>query len=434
MTEKAYRARIFHLLDDPHVSDAPYQYFEDGILVTDNGHIKACGPASQYLSTLHKDTIIQHFPNHVILPGFIDTHIHYPQVDIIASYGKQLMDWLDTYTFPAETQFSDQTKCAETARFFLDELLRNGTTTALVFGTVHESSADALFDAAKARNMRLIAGKVLMDRGAPKELLDGSDLGEAATERLIKKYHGRHRLGYAITPRFAPTSSPAQLKMAGRLKSRHKDVYVHTHMSESKAEITTVAKLFPQARDYLAVYETYGLVTEKTMLAHGVRLSANMCKRIAGAGAAVSLCPTSNLFIGSGLFNLARLRRHNVKVSLGTDVGGGTSFLQLATMKTAYEVCQLRDLSLSAFEAFYMATLGGARALGLEGYIGNFERGKEADFTVLDLKATPLISHRLRSVQSVHEMLFALMILGDDRCIAATAILGDIIHRRGGAI
>ncbi len=430
MTQTAFRAQIFHLLDDPHVAEEAVVYHRDGLLIIEDGHIRICGPWSECRGLLHRDTRVRHMPDYLIVPGFVDTHIHYPQVDIIAAYGKQLMDWLTTYTFPEEARFSDRKKCQETAGFFLDELLRNGTTTALVFGTVHEVSADVLFEQARARHMRLIAGKVLMDRNAPDNLLDGPDRGQAATERLIRKWHGKDRLGYAITPRFAPTSTPAQLELAGRLKAAHRDVHVHTHMCETKKEIATVAALFPDSQDYLDVYARYGLVGDKTVLAHGIHMGADMCRRIARAGAAVALCPTSNLFMGSGLFNLARLRRYKIRLGLGTDVGGGTSFSQFATMKAAYEVAQLRGTSLGAFEAFYLATLGGARSLGLEKHIGNFEPGKEADFVVLDLSATPLMARRLSVAKDLHETLFALMILGDDRVVSETFVMGQSAYKR----
>jgi len=431
MTQQVYRARIFHLLDDPQVDVESYQYFKDGLLIIEDGHVKAVGHYRTLAKTLRPSTKINHYKNHLIMPGFIDTHIHYPQVDIVGSYGRQLLDWLQDYTFPAELAFKDLKVCKSTAKFFVEELLRNGTTSALVFGTVHEGSADALFREAQKRKMRLIAGKVLMDRGAPKGLLDGKDMGRAATKRLIKKWHGTDRLGYAITPRFAPTSTPAQLAMAGELKAQHPDVFVHTHMSENKDEIKYVAELFPDSTDYLNVYEKYGLVGDKTVLAHGVHMSTSMCKRISCAGAAVSLCPTSNMFIGSGLFNLAQLRRHNVRHALGTDIGGGTSFSLLQTMNAAYSVCQLRDLSLSSMDAFYMATLGGAKALGMDKYVGNFEAGKEADFVVMDLKATPLIARRLKIAKRLKALLFAIMIMGDDRMIEQTFVMGRRVYKKG---
>ena len=430
MMQQAYRARIFHLLDDPQVDVDAHQYFKDGLLIIEDGHVKAVGNYRTLAKTLRASTKITHYKNHLIMPGFIDTHIHFPQVDIVGSYGRQLMDWLQDYTFPAELAFKDPKVCKSTAKFFVDELLRNGTTSALVFGTVHEGSADALFMEAARRKMRLIAGKVLMDRGAPKGLLDGKDMGRAAIKRLIKKWHGKDRLGYAITPRFAPTSSPAQLAMAGELKAQNPDVFVHTHMSENKDEIKYVAELFPDSTDYLNVYEKYGLVGDKTVLAHGVHMSTSMCKRISGCGAAVSLCPTSNMFIGSGLFNLAQLRRHNVRHALGTDIGGGTSFSLLATMNAAYSVCQLRGLSLSSMDAYYMATLGGAKVLGMDNYVGNFEVGKEADFVVMDLKATPLIARRLKIAKRLKALLFAIMIMGDDRMIEQTYVMGRRVYKK----
>ncbi|MBL4853056.1 MAG: guanine deaminase [Robiginitomaculum sp.] len=430
MVQKAYRAQIFHLLDDPYLAGDAYQYFKDGLLIVEDGHVKTVGPYRKLAGTLRPNTKIQHYKNHLIMPGFIDTHIHFPQVDIIGSYGRQLMDWLQDYTFPAEAAFKDPKVCANTARFFVKELLRNGTTSALVFGTVHEASADAMFMEAQKKNMRLIAGKVLMDRGAPKNLLDGKDMGRAATTRLIKKWHGKDRLGYAITPRFAPTSTSEQLAMAGTLKAQNPSVHVHTHMCENKNEIKTVSELFPDASDYLDVYEKHGLVGDKTVLAHGVHLSASMCKRISASGAGMSLCPTSNMFIGSGLFKLAQLRRHKVRHALGTDIGGGTSFSLLTTMSAAYSVCQLRDLSLSSMDAFYMATLGGAKLLGMDKYVGNFEPGKEADFIALDLKATPLVARRLKGITRIKALMFAIMILGDDRMISETFVMGKSVYKK----
>lgn len=430
MRQRAYRARIFHLLDDPQLDENAYQYFNDGLLIVEDGHVKAVGNYRILAKTLRSSTKVQHYKNHLIMPGFIDTHIHFPQVDIIGSYGRQLMDWLQDYTFPAETAFQDPRVCKETARFFIKELLRNGTTSALVFGSVHEGSAEALFMEAQKKNMRLIAGKVLMDRGAPKKLLDGRDKGRAATNRLIKKWHGTGRLGYAITPRFAPTSTPEQLAMAGVLKAENPSVHVHTHMCENKDEIKYVGELFPDAKDYLDVYEKHGLVGDKTVLAHGVHMSTSMCKRISKAGAAISLCPTSNMFIGSGLFNLAQLRRHKVHHALGTDIGAGTSFSLLSTMNAAYSVCQLRDLSLSSMDAFYMATLGGAKVLGIDKYVGNFKSGKEADFVVMDLKATPLMARRLKLAKRLKALLFAIMILGDDRMIEETFVMGRPVYKK----
>ncbi|MCF6276040.1 MAG: guanine deaminase [Robiginitomaculum sp.] len=430
MTQKAYRAGIFHLLDDPQNDVDAYQYFKDGLLIVEDGHVKAVGSYRTLVKTLRASTKIKHYKNHLIMPGFIDTHIHFPQVDIMGSYGRQLMDWLNVYVFPTEMTFKDKKVCKQAAKFFIDEILRNGTTSALVFGTVHEGSVDALFEQAQKRKMRLIAGKVLMDRNAPKGLLDGKDLGKAATKRLIKKWHGKDRLGYAITPRFAPTSTSAQLAMAGELKAQNPSVHVHTHMSENKAEIEFVKELFPKSKDYLDVYESHGLVGDKTVLAHGIHLNTSMCKRISASGAAISLCPTSNMFLGSGLFNLARLRRHEVRHALGTDMGAGTRFSLIETMNAAYSVCQLRDLSLSSLDAFYMATLGAAKVLSMDKYVGNFEVGKEADFVVMDLKSTPLIARRLKIAKRLKALLFAIMILGDDRMIRETFVMGKSVYKK----
>ena len=428
---QVFRAALFHLLDDPADAGADAcAYHDDGLLVVDDGLVVAAGPAADVQPTLPPDTPITAFPGGLIVPGFVDTHTHYPQVDVIAAHGTRLMDWLDRYTFPAEAAFADPAHAADTARFFLDELLRNGTTTALVFGTVHKGSVDALFKQALARNMRLIAGKVLMDRNAPADLLDTPDSGYADSRALIKAWHGRGRLGYAVTPRFAPTSSDRQLELAGHLLAEFDDVALHTHLSENTDEIAAVAELFPDARDYLDVYDRFGLLGDRSVFAHGIHLSDDAFARLAGAGAALAFCPTSNLFLGSGLFSLADARRHRVTVGLGTDVGGGTSFSLLQTMNEAYKVCQLRHSDLDPVTSFYLATLGGARALNLDRRIGNFLPGKEADFLVLDPAATPLLERRMAACRSLDERLFALSILGDDRVVRHTYLAGALAHSR----
>jgi guanine deaminase len=431
MPTHAYRSSIFHCVANPQdVSvDASYAYYEDGVLVVDEGHVVRVGHASDVLPMLQGIAVTE-YPDALIVPGFIDTHIHYPQVGIIGSYGAQLLDWLNTYTFPEESRFADSTHAATTAEFFLDELLRNGTTTALVFGTVHPQSVDAFFEAAYGRGLRMIAGKVLMDRNAPDALKDTPESGYVQSRALIERWHGKGRLAYAVTPRFAPTSSPEQLALAGKLFHEYPDLYMHTHLSENAREIEWVNSLFPERNGYLDVYDHHRLIGPRSVFAHGVHLCDAECARLGETGSAIAFCPTSNLFLGSGLFDLEQAQAHGVRVGLGTDVGGGTSFSQLRTLSEAYKVLQLRGQSLDPFQALYLATLGGAQALYLDDRIGNFEPGKEADFAVLDYRATPLLDYRLRQAETWTDRLFALITLGDDRVIKATYALGNQVHAR----
>jgi guanine deaminase len=379
---------------------------------------------------LAPDVPVETFANALISPGFIDTHVHYPQLDIIAGYGAQLMDWLQSYAFPAEERFADAAFARAAAAAFLTEMLRHGATSALVFATVHAQSADALFAAALKRNMRLITGKTLMDRNAPASLLDTPERSYSESKALIEKWRGQGRLSYAVTPRFAPTSSPEQLAAAGKLLREHPDCYLHTHMSENAAEIELVRQSFPSAPDYLGVYEAHGLSRERSVFAHSIHLSDSAWTRLGKSGASVAFCPSSNLFLGSGLFDLDSAEKHGVPVGLGTDVGAGTSLSLLAAMGDAYKVCQLRGRALDPFKSFYLATLGAARALKLDDRIGNLAPGKEADFVVLDLAATPMLERRLKGRDAIAEKLFALSILGDDRAVARTYVAGELAHRR----
>jgi guanine deaminase len=431
MSTKAYRAALLHSLADPSEVgvDASFQYFEDGILLVEDGHVARIGPAAELLPTLG-GTEVTEYRDALIVPGFIDTHIHYPQTGIIGAYGTQLLDWLETYTFPAEGRFGDKAHAREVADIFLGELLRNGTTTALVFGTVHKTSVDAFFEAAEALDLRMIAGKVLMDRHAPDYLTDTPESGYADSKELIERWHGKARLSYAVTPRFAPTSTPEQLALAGQLFHEYPGLYMHTHLSENRKEIEWVGELFPERRGYLDVYDHYRLIGARAVFAHGVHLCDEECQRLGETGSAVAFCPTSNLFLGSGLFDLEKMQRHGVRVGLGTDVGGGTSFSQLQSLNEAYKIMQLQGKSLDPFQSLYLATLGGAKALYLDDRIGNFSAGKEADFAVLDLNATPLSAYRMKQAKSLKEKLFALTILGDDRTVKETFAAGRSVHRR----
>ncbi|MGE8043656.1 guanine deaminase [Pseudomonas monteilii] len=428
----AYRAAILYSLADPSEVglDASYAYFDDGLLVVDDGRITAVGPATELLPTLAPDTEVVTYTDALITPGFIDTHIHFPQTGMIGSYGEQLLDWLETYTFPCERQFADKAHADEVAKRFLGELLRNGTTTALVFGSVHPESVDALFEEAERLDLRLIAGKVMMDRNAPDYLTDTADSSYRDSKALIERWHGKGRLHYAVTPRFAPTSTPEQLAAAGRLLEEHPGVYLHTHLSENLKEIDWVKALYPERNGYLDVYDHYRLLGERSVFAHGVHLCDAECQRLAETGSAVAFCPTSNLFLGSGLFNLPQAERFGVRVGLGTDVGAGTSFSLLATLNEAYKVMQLQDVRLHPFKSLYLATLGGARALRLEERIGSLAPGHDADFVVLDYKATPLLDYRLQQSRSIEETLFVLTTLGDDRVVRETYAAGRCVHRR----
>lgn len=404
------------------------RYLEDGVLISEAGKIKWFGLWQDAAAHLPEGVAIQHYPEKLIVPGFIDTHIHFPQTEMVGAYGEQLLEWLNTYTFPTEMQFQDPAYAAKIAEFFVQELLKNGTTTALVFCTVHPESVDALFEAAQRHQMRLIAGKVMMDRHAPEALCDTPERAYTDSKALIEKWHGQGRALYAITPRFAPTSTPEQLQLAGQLKAEYPDVYVHTHLSENKHEIAWVKELFPAQQGYLDVYHHYGLTGSRSVFAHCVHLEDHEWDCMHATDSAIAFCPTSNLFLGSGLFPLKKTWEKQVKVGLGTDIGAGTSFNQLQTLNEAYKVQQLQGDKLSAFESLYHATLGGAKALSLEQQLGNFDIGKEADFIVLDLQATALQTLRQQRAKGIEDALFALMTMGDDRNIHATYVYGQAAY------
>jgi len=439
---EAFRASIAHCRAHPQRGQTPFrekgsdpfvfylEHFEDGLLVVEDGVIVEAGDASALLPQLGEAVSVTDYAGKIIVPGFIDCHVHFPQLDIIASYGEQLLDWLNRYAFPVEAEFSDEAHAHEVAGVFLDELLVNGTTTALVFGTVHPHSADAIFEAAASRGMRLIAGKVLMDSHCPAELQDDPVSAYADSKSLIERWHGKGRLGYAITPRFALTSSEEQLAAAGRLAAEYPDVWMHTHLAENRAEVEVIAQQFPDSRSYLDVYDHYGLLRERSVFAHCLHMDDSDRQCMATKGGAAAFCPTSNLFLGSGLFDLAAMRSANVRVGLGTDVGGGTSLSLLKTASEAYKVLHLQEQALPASDALYLATLGGAEALDLDDKIGNFEHGKEADFVVLDPAGTPLSERRNRLSSSIEETLFAVMMLGDDRHVAATYVAGSKVRIR----
>lgn len=431
MSVVAHRGEILHFLDDPARSgDAAVEAFGDGLLLVEDGRVARVGDYAGLESRIPAGTPVRHHRDGLLVPGLVDTHIHYPQCDVIAAYGTRLLDWLETHTFPAERRFADSTVAAETASFFLDELLRNGTTTAMVFGTVHPRSVDAFFEQAQQRSLRMICGKVMMDRNAPDYLRDTAGSSYRDSAALIRRWHGVDRLGYAVTPRFAPTSSPEQLTLAGNLLREHPGVHLQTHLAENTEECAWVAELFPEAHSYLDVYDRHGLLGRRSVFAHAIHLEDRDWRRLAQTGSGISHCPLSNLFIGSGLFHYRRALDHRVNTGLGTDVGGGDSFSLLRVINEAYKVQQLRQHNLSPFQSLYLATLGGARTLDLADHIGNFAPGKEADFVVLDYAATPLVARRIRQCRDLAERLFVMEMLGDDRAVRETWILGKKVHDR----
>jgi len=430
---------LFYLISDPGLEIDPvhaYRYFEDGMLVlTSDGHIADIGSTDQIQTkyAFASQDIVDYSGN-LIIPGFIDTHTHYPQTEIIAAHGHQLMRWLEGYAFPAEAKFANKSYAQTISRFFLQELLRNGTTTASVFGTVHPVSIEALFEEAEKLNMRIIGGKVMMDRNAPVDLLDTPKDAYWESRTLIETWHNkRGRIQYAITPRFAITSSCAQLEAAQQLCQEFDTTYLQTHVSENKYEMEQVRQLFPSSRSYLNVYHDYGLVGPRSIFAHGIYLTDEEFALIAEKNAAISFCPTSNMYLGNGLFDFASAEHFKIPLALGTDIGAGTSFSLLKTMAEAYKVVQLRKAFTSAsakqsvltpFKAFYLATLGAARVLNLDDKLGTLQPGREGDFIVLNPNATPILNLRMEKSQSLNERLFALMMLADDRVVTAVYLMG----------
>ena len=427
---QAYRASVLHFNADPAFSDASISWHEDGLLIVANGKVRAAGDYAALAPMLAPGTQVHDYSGKLIMPGFIDTHLHFPQTDMIASPAPGLLPWLETYTFPTERQFADPVHARDVAEFFLDQLLRCGTTTAMVYCTVHRESVDAFFEASEARNLRMAAGKILMDRHCPDFLCDTAESGARDTEDLIRKWHNKGRQMYAITPRFAPTSTAAQLQLTGELAQAYPDTYIQTHVSENPDECKWAMSLFPKARSYLDVYDSFGLMRARSMYGHCIWLDERDFARMAESGAAAAICPTSNLFLGSGLFDFERADAARVNLSLATDVGAGTSFSMLQTMNEAYKVARMKGSYLSAARMFYLATLGAARSMQLEGTIGSFAPGAEADFIVLDPKATPLLARRTALCDNLEELLFALALLGDDRAIAATYACGRLVHER----
>ena len=428
--KRAFRGELVWFAGDPRIADGALKHFSDGLLVVEEGRVQAAGPAATLLAELPPGTPLENRSGKLLVPGFVDAHIHYSQTDVIASHGRQLLDWLEDYTFPAEAKFADPGHAREAAGFFVGELLRNGTTTAAVYPTVHKASADAFFEAASQRRLRMVCGKVMMDRNCPEGLRDTAKSSYDDSAELIRRWHGRGRLAYAVTPRFACTSSEAQLRAAARLLDEFPGVRMQTHVAENTDEVKWVKELFPDSRSYLDVYQQFGLLRPGALLGHCIHFDAADWALMRSSGAAAVHCPTSNLFLGSGLFDFGAARAAGALTALATDVGGGTSFSMLRTMHEAYKVAQMGRHPFGALDAFYLATLGGAQALGFAGEIGSFEIGKEADFVVLDPEATPLLARRTALSRGIEETLFALMMLGDDRTVVETWVLGECASRR----
>jgi guanine deaminase len=434
-TARAIRGPVLTYTGDPflHGVRDTVRYERDAIIVIQDGRIERFGSALELRPTLPSDIAVDAYgDDSLIMAGFIDCHVHFPQIGIIGAGGAQLLDWLEKYTFAAEERFDDEAHARGVARVFFQESLRNGITTSAVFCTVHAASVEALFEEALAIGLRTIAGKVLMDRNAPAGLHDTAQSGYDASKALIDRWHGRDRLLYAITPRFAATSSPEQLEASGALFAAHPDCFVQSHISESRREVEWIRELFPERKDYLDVYDHYGLLGRRAIYGHGIWLTERELRRCHETGTAIAHCPTSNFFLGSGYLDL-----HNVlaperplRVGLATDLGAGTSFSILQTMNEAYKAAQLHGHALGAAQAFYLATRGTAHALYLDDAIGSIAPGMEADLVVLDLKSTPLIDYRMRRASDLEEALYVQMTLGDDRAVRATYAGGERVYAR----
>ena len=427
---RALRADLLDFTGDPGMGAPSFgavRHRADHWLLIEHGRIAAVQPGAQVPGS---EWLCEDYRGQLLIPGLIDTHVHSVQLDVIASYGAELLDWLERFTFPAEARHADAVHAQGQAEAFAEALLAHGTTSAVVFPSVHATSVNALFDAAQRRGMRLITGKVLMDRHAPEGLRDDVPQALAQCEALIARWHGTGRLAYAVTPRFAASSTPEQLAMAGALLQRHRSVYMQTHVAENRAEVAWIAELFPEARSYLDVYHRAGLLNERAVLAHGIWLDDADRALLADSGAQIAHSPSSNLFLGSGLFDWQAMSDAKAAVSLASDVGGGTSLSMLRTMADAYRVQALRGVRLSAFKALHTATLGAAQALHLDHEIGSLEPGRAADVTVWDWATGAVARGRDALARDLHERLFAWMMLGDERNLVTTLVAGRTQYKR----
>jgi len=430
------RSSILHFLRDPGEEADPnaWQYLQDGALYIEGGIVRRCGAWAEVLaefpSLARESAKYVDYRGKLLVPGFVDCHTHYPQARMMGAFGRQLLDWLEQYTFPAEQALADPALARESAIHFVDRMLAHGTTTASVFATVHAHSVDAFFEAAQAQRLRVLCGKVMMDRNCPDALRDSPEQALQESSALIERWHGQGRLRYTVTPRFAPTSSEAQLLIAQQLFESSPNLHLQSHLAENKQELAWVKELFPDRLNYTDVYRHFGLLKPNAIYGHGVYLSDSELAVLGESGASLAFCPSSNRFLGSGNFDAKRALAAGISLGLGSDVGGGSSLSILRTMAAAYEVSMALGQPLNPWRLWYLATHGGAMALGLGQYIGNFEVGKEADFIVLDWDAMPDLAWRIRHTQTFEERLFALAMLGDERCVVATHILGRPVFRR----
>jgi guanine deaminase len=413
--------------------EATMVYEPDAILAFGDGVITHFGAADQVKSQLPAGLEVRNYGSDALISaGFLDSHVHFPQTPMIAAFGEQLLDWLNKYTFPTERKYADKAFAASVAKTFLAEQLKNGTTTSCIYCTVFPQSVDALFEEAERLGMRIAAGKVLMNRNAPDYLLDTTQSGYDDSKALIRKWHGRGRLMYCITPRFAPTSTPDQLQSAGDLWDEFPDCHMQTHVSENVDEVAWVKSLFPDRKGYLDVYDHHKLCRPRAVFGHGIRLTDDELHTMHRTGSAISHCPTSNFFLGSGYLDVFRAsdRARPVRVGLGTDLGAGTSFSILLTLNEAYKAAQLNGRKLTAGHAYYLATRGTARAMYIEDKVGSIAPGMEADIIVLDMKSTPIIEYRMQFAEDIHEALFIQMTLGDDRAVQATYVGGQLRYEK----
>ncbi|MCP5075930.1 MAG: guanine deaminase [Rhodobacteraceae bacterium] len=426
MTQKLLRGRVLNFKSEPQgVDDTDaFDYIEDGAILIGGGVIEATGTFGEVAPLAMDAEVFDHRPN-LLMAGFIDTHIHFPQVQVVASWGEQLLDWLNNYTFPEETRFVDPAHAARMATAFYDQLTGHGTTTAVAYCSVHAASVDAYFAEADRRNMRMLGGKVMMDRNAPEALTDTPQSSYDDSKALLQKWNGNGRAGYVISPRFAITSTPEQMESAQALVAEHPEVHVQTHMSENLDEIALTAELYPDAPDYMGIYEHYGLLGPKMLLGHCIHLKEREIGLMAETGSHPVFCPTSNLFLGSGLFDDAGLRARGIANGIATDIGGGTSYSMLQTLNEGYKVLQLRRQQTHAYRAFWWITRGNAEVLGLADKIGTLDTGTEADVVVLDARATSAMALRMERVETLAEELFVLQIMGDDRAVAQTYVAGE---------
>lgn len=428
---RVHFARTLSYRDDPATAGSSAVVFREhgAVVVGDDGRIVWAGEASDLPAAHRAAETIDH-GRALLAPGFIDTHIHFPQWRMLAAPGRDLLEWLERFTFREEARYADRVHAAASAEHFLDRLLANGTTTAVAYSSSHAVAADALFAAAEKRGMAIATGKTLMDRACPETVRDDPEDGIVESAELIARWHGRGRAVYAITPRFAITSTRTQLRLAAELLAANPTCLMQTHLSESAREIETVRALFPEASSYTDVYDRYGLLGPRSLFGHSIHLDEAECRRLSETGSVAVHCPTSNCFLGSGLFDVGRLGdpERPVRLALATDIGGGTSWSMLTTQGRAIEVARLAGAELTATRAFYLATLGNARALGLDGEIGALEPGRFADLVVIDPRATPVMAARDDLSESVEDLLFALAVLGDDRAVRSTWVAGRRLH------